>query len=512
LFAQGDYHAEFALTGNVSKNDLVIPVTGTGYAKGDMVIIGSDALFDSFNTQVRVAEIAIVRSSDATTVTLQAPLAWDYLTADAAYIQRLVPAENITITNGTVIGEPSEVGKNHSAFVVWGGRRIMADNVCFKNVKFAAVHYVDCIHSKVLGCSFEEASEADALTYGVATGNSSQDCLIAGNSFYDRRHAFTTTNTSAIGTARPGARGVSRRIKVDNNTIYRSANFDLAGTSTGDALDTHGAADDIEFTNNTIYGATGFGINHECRGGVITGNKIYGSRSFGIRCHNETDFPGTIVVKDNVIIDSAGTSIVVEEGFRGAGIGYTQIDISNNVVRNSGNVNGIFCVMDVAEEDRPNITVNGNNIFNGAADAITVSGANGLAMSGNSIVSGNEPITVSKSRNVAVTGNSVRTTSTAHRGILATNVVGGTISSNTVTLPAGTSSQGILVTVLGVAPSAGMMISGNACMALGANTGAGIVTANNATNSAIIGNIVASFNTPFTLGAAAGSIQANNVV
>ena len=272
---------------------------------------------------------------------------------------------------------------------------------------------VDCIFSKVSASSFEESAETNELAYGVSFGNCTQDSVAIGNSFYNRRHAMTTNNFGAIGGYGNSLRGIVRRCKFSNNVVYRAALYTVG--SGGDAIDTHGACEDIEILDNTVFYSTGNGINFEGRSGIIRGNTIYFADAWGIRVHNETDLDGTIIVDNNKILSVKLSGIFLQSGYRGGGKGFVSYSICGNQILETTDVDGIY--IDDSTTANQAGTISNNSIKVGQ-NGIQLVSTEKATISGNAIISGAECVNLFTSDGYcSINGNTLETTGANSRGI-----------------------------------------------------------------------------------------------
>lgn len=504
LRGSAEFLSRKSLSVSATAGEVTVSAQNTGLSNGDMVVIGSGQVFDSINTQTRVAEIAVVRSATLSTVTLQAPLAWGYSVADGAYIQPFRPVENVSIIGGE-FRSPSVDGSHD--IVVYGGYNIRVDGCRFVGGEDTNVAFVDCILSSVSNCSFHDSPETDSHAYGIIFSNATQDCIASGNRFYNRRHAFTTGNPSAFYSGDSVRRGITRRCKVVGNVVYRAAIYN--GSSFGDALDSHGGCDEMEFLDNTVYGATFSGINFEGRGCIIRGNHIYGSGAYGIRCHNETDFAGDIVVEGNVIHSSVQAPIRVEEGYRGASVGYRTVRISDNTVSSGAGVDGIVADVSVPTSVRPLLTVSGNTV-NAGGIGVSIGLARNATVSSNS-VRGSTCILLNGSPNgVTVSGNSLDVTGASGRGIDTRAAVKCIISGNTIRMPSAGTGEAIILANDGESSAVNNVVSNNIGISLTVSS-TGIVQPNTASNTLISGNNMVGFLTPISAGSGTGHVVDNNI-
>lgn len=500
IYAIGDYGSELPLTANADKGDITLSVAGSGLVRDDMVIVGSDALFDTHRTATETAEIRFVQESDATTVTLFSPVNYAATTANNAYIQKITPVENIVIKNGNIIG-PQQDEPVDALISIWliAGKNITVTGINFVGASNADVQFVDCYAAKHHGNSHFGSEEKTELAYGVSFANATCDSSAIGNNFFNRRHCLSTNNLSAIPSG-ASMRGVVSRIKFSNNVIHRAANF--TSSPEGAPLDTHAACDGIEILWNTVHYAPFQGINFEGRSGRIVGNEIHeAAGSTAINVVNHTDADGDIMeIDSNIIRRVTGASargIDVSNGFIDpAQGGFKVITVSNNKVLSA---TGSGITVEVTNlSGRPECNVSGN-YSKSDLDAIAVIGAGKLNISANTAIGGNEGLQLNDCENVVALGNIAETTSTSNRAVSCLKLQVASINGNVLKVPDGSTSQGLIVTALGGVNSEDVLIAGNTIIALGTNSGTGIVTGNG--RITVGDNLVTNFATRYSLSA-----------
>ena len=504
LRAFGTYGTPVNLTSNANKGASTLATAAFTAVQGDLVIVFSQARFDPDRTNTRVGEMAIVRSVASGTITLEAPLRGTYNTADTAQVVKLSPKRNITIRGGTIIA--STLPNTTTAVCAFEARvtkNVTVDGVIFRDAGQACVRLVDCMFPKVTLCSFEGSKETDNLAYGISCSNATQDALVFGNSAYNRRHFISTNNLSTD----INQTGVVRRVKFQGNVLYRAARFAVG--SEGDPLDTHAAAEDIEFLDNTVYGSGGTGVNFECASGVIRGNRFYNIGDIGINVHNESDYAGDIDISDNYIGGTGDYGILVVEGFN-SDTGYRSVRVVNNTVHTGSAFTGINVFVDVPDADKPTITVSGNTVTS-LSTGVNVSAAMNGVVHGNTIRALQGMSVGGVSKRMAINGNVIEVTGTAHRGILTQGLLRSSVSNNIVTMPAAAGQPAIDITNSGTNYPEGVVVSGNSANIPSA-AGTGINLSNNATYCAVTGNVMRGFTTPVSIGSGTGHVNANNVV
>lgn len=320
LTIKGKYAETVNLTADAPIHSYTVTVTDTTpFQIGDMVRIFSNEVWDSQRTSSRIGEIVIVEGKTATTLTFGTPISDTYKVSDNAKVQRLEPAENVTIRNG-VIKAPRQ-NDNIIGVHVECGKNILIDNMRTYDIDRRHIYLVDCIFSTVQNCVMEEAHHL-SQAYGISFADATRDCVARNNFFYNIRHALSTNNNPST------SWGIVRSLIWDGNIINNTSE-DLSG-GYGDAIDTHAGSENITITNNIVNGCLGNGINMEGRSAHITGNRIQNVRASGIYLRPFVDNrPAEFIVNDNEIVFNIGD----DEGAADYGIrAYADVESVERIV------------------------------------------------------------------------------------------------------------------------------------------------------------------------------------
>jgi hypothetical protein len=277
-----------AFTATISAANLV----SSGIASGDWVRIASDEIFDPGRTDSECGEQIRVASVNTGTgvITFYTPLADSYATADSATISKITHVRNVSLTGS---GEIRGAGNNakQCGIAVYLGYRPHVGNILFRKTDGRAIWYRDVVGGTGHFPRFADYDLVGTSGYGISVDNATQDCVFVGAVGEQVRHLFTTNNSTAT-------KGIPRRILMANWNITNSAPATEGSAGGGDAIDTHAAAEDIHLLNGVIQGATGQGVNFECRSGSIVNVYIYDAADNGAAVHNETGRDGDYVLKN----------------------------------------------------------------------------------------------------------------------------------------------------------------------------------------------------------------------
>jgi hypothetical protein len=347
----------------------------------------------------------------------------------------------------------------------------------------------DCILSTVSNCYLEEANHP-TQAYGVSCQDACQDCLITNNTIRNVRHAFTTNNLVTT------SYGITRRITVSHNAVYN--NVPNVGGGSGDALDTHAGSEDIYFTNNSIEGAFGIGINVEGRSAIVQNNHINGSTAIGVRfapyadnIESEGIISGNVFnwIGDDTATSDYGISVTLPTATtdcRRLVIANNEIHSKSEPIRIQGSATAKFY----------EVTVSGN---------VCKLRPPGFASAG---TSGGE---FNFCDNIAITGNVFYGVA---RGCLMTNCSLATVTGNVIELTAtsGTTAYGIWLNTTTHTSVTGNTLSFSGS---GVTTTRGVFLNAGATYSGVWSNVIKGFAAAgaaiFIDAGATGSVQANNI-
>lgn len=351
--ASGSTGSANNLTSNRSRLSLSVPVTSSGLAAGDYILVGSSANYES-NTSTKVGEIARIASVSGLTCNLRDATYSAYNTADTANVKKLTFAENITLRNvvawgagdGTTAG-----GEDQYAARFQVCRNVQIIDCDFERFDYACVEFATCWNVSVRGGSYGRSYDAgDGASYGIMITQGTHHAFVEGATFYDQRHGVTTGGTTAV----------NRHITVTGNTFVgcRAA-----------AIDNHPGCEVYTWTGNTISAEVGnlssgsqAALQSLGGAGVIAGNIIRGAYEGGIVCQI---FPLGIqcplVISGNVLESGSSTDgdhigIFVEQRNNTTNSG---VVVSDNVL-SDGWQTGIMIEADAA--DVKYLTIAGNNL------------------------------------------------------------------------------------------------------------------------------------------------------
>jgi hypothetical protein len=473
-----------ALSSGLGVNNQTVDCSTSGFSKGDMVRIYSNTIWDSTRTNTRIGELNFIESIiSPTSLKIVSPSESNYTTADLARIQKITPIKNIALKNGTILA-PNPNDKVGGIFFK-AGINCTVENINTFDCDVYHIRLTDCILCKVFNCYIEESNE-ETQAYGITCMDACQDCLITNNTIKDVRHAFTTNNNTST------SYGITRRITVSHNAIYN--NVPNVGGTSGDALDTHAGSEDIYFTNNSIEGAYGIGINVESRSAIVQNNHINGATAHGIRFSPYTDS----IESEGIISGNMVNWIGDNDGTNDYGIlinissstNCRRLVISNNEVHSKSEP---LSITGTSESSFYEVSVSGNilkskqlGFSNEGIAAASVLYCNNISIVGNVFYGSNRGVYLANCNIATVTGNSAELNATS-----------------------GTSAYGIWLDA-----TTNTAISGNSLNF----TGSGIATTRGvflnelSTYSGVWNNVIKGFSTAvFISNSATGSVQANNI-
>lgn len=429
--AAGTLAANIALTSNAAISATTVAVAdSSSLAEHDWILVSSDAVFDDSDTDSQVGEFVQVASQSSGTITLRSPLVGAYATADAAKINKVSFVENITLRNVTILGGSSDDNGQHG-FKPYYASNVLIESCRFENLSHNHVQLVSCINSKCTSSYFENTVQDSTQAYGFSVASCCQDVVCDTGSFNYLRHSWSTNNLT-------GYAGIPRRCSFDGNTVTNSAKS-VGGTG-GDAIDTHSAAEDIFILNNTVYGASGNGINFECRSGAVQNNSVFDALVNGIHYHNESDSSGKMIVSGNVVERPTEDGIKLFQGIRGTAAVITSLVVADNQVRDTG-AHGIRLEEYQTSGEPRNVSITGNVIYGTTSAGMYITDAIGLNITGNSFRgSETKAIDIRDSAGVSITGNNIQHDSAAgsERAVNIQDVTGITFSGNSIYKESGT--------------------------------------------------------------------------
>lgn len=287
LSGSGTESATLALTGNAAKGATSISLSAPNaatLARGDLIRVASDAVFDASSTNSKIGEIARVSSVSGTTVNLEGPLrGGPYNTADTATASKITPIQNVTVRGGTIRGggtlTTAGVDKDHRGIQLFKAYGCLVEDVRFERTDLVGIWWQDALFCKVRGGHAKDFVN-DQQAYGVLHDNACQDCDVDGFTGERIRHLTTTGNSTTT-------KGITRRITWRGCKCYSTT--PARGGGGGDAFDTHTAAEDLKFIDCTVYSSTGAGFNIENPSCTLENCEAFYTTDAGYVLHNESD-------------------------------------------------------------------------------------------------------------------------------------------------------------------------------------------------------------------------------
>lgn len=379
------------LTVTASKGQWTVTAPGHGLVAGDIFRLSSDKQFDAFSTFIKIGELCEVDSVSGDVITVVAPIAniASYVPAENAVLQKITPVRDVTITGGGKIQ-----GLKSAAMGQYGISFLFAVDCLVAGIK---TQYIDRRHIFLDNCLRTWANSNrlewavdNTQGYGVSFTNGTRDSGARFNHFTYIRHAVTTNNDNSNN-------GQPRRLVIADN-IVASTSTALGGSMLGgDALDTHTAAEDVDFIRNWVLSSAGQGINFEARSGKIIDNHIFNTASNGISVHNESDFNGYMTVQGNEVRNTGGVGITARSGTRAGVVSfYEYLNVSDNEVWDtSGHGIQIGGSGTPANPAMTGARAHRNTIIRAAGTyAMFVNNVSGFTQSDNKAIGGTTQITV----------------------------------------------------------------------------------------------------------------------
>lgn len=481
ISVSGSVVGPFTPTSTLSAGGVSLTLSTTdaaNFTSNDYLRYRADNVFDASNTNSKVGEISVVDSVNYSTgvVTLKTPRLDSYTVNQV--VEKVQPIKGVVLRNIRVIGAAADQNNMIAAQFRYANSCIV-ENCEFSRFDSRCVYFLDSVGCHVTGSTFKSARPATS-GYGVSFADATQDCTASGNYFESVRHSLSTNNTSARG-------GVVRRISFIGNNIFHSAPALAGSMGGGDAIDTHGAAQDILISGNTVVGATGQGINVECCGATVTNNRIIGCQSNGIGVHNESDFPALFIISGNTISGAGGHGISVSPPIRGSVVVDKGFSVTNNIVTGCSTI-GIWCRSATAIVMQ-NVNVSGNTI--------ELPGSNGIV--------------IGVARGVVVSNNSVKDTAAASNALLISDTLQFTITGNTVRASSSATVPIVSITASSSGSSSRGLVSSNLLEPQASTTSAAAVSvSNNATYIGVWTNVMRG-TAGISLGTGTGNVSANNI-
>lgn len=363
LKCAGNKTDETLLVSNAVKGSKIIEATdATNYLSRDLLLIVSDAIIDSNNTNSTIGELGYIESVVGNTITMDAPLLDTYNTTDNAKIFKITTVNDLTVYNVGITGSDAADNDLTGIEIVFGDN-VNIINSTIKNTSTRSIVYDNCIKSSITLTEFDNLFD-DSTGYAISALGPTRNCRFSLNKMRDCRHSLSTNNSSL-------SAGITRFITFSQNEVLNSSK--ATGGSGGDAIDTHAGAEEIYIEDNVVIGSSNMGVNFECVSGRISRNKIYDTESNGIQAHNETDRNGSITIEDNEVYRTGAAGIRVTQGVRGTTAIYEDTVITGNKVYDTA-TQGIY--HDNTNSQQIDYTIADNVVVNAGTEGIRVDKAN----------------------------------------------------------------------------------------------------------------------------------------
>jgi hypothetical protein len=151
----GTIASAVTLASNAVSGTKAISCTSSSFSVGDMVLIRSNAIWDSARTSAKIGELNVVETiPDSISLTTTLELQSSYTTADSAAIQKITPVKRITIKNGTILGPAADDGL--IGIRILYGNACLIENIKSYDVDQKHVRLDQCVYTKVTNCHFQE--------------------------------------------------------------------------------------------------------------------------------------------------------------------------------------------------------------------------------------------------------------------------------------------------------------------------------------------------------------------
>lgn len=294
-----------------SKGAMTVAITSgnqVGLQVGQMVRIGSNAIFDASSTNVRLGELNwIAGIGPGTTVSLKLPLRDTYIPADGAFLEEIVNAmPGFELLGGEFYGPEATTNNAYGVIAAF------LDNPKVMGQQF---HYFDYLGIAFQSCFRGEAdiqmtkTRPNTTGYGVAFFDA---CLggVAKGTFREVRHAASTNNQVA------SQWGVPRDVVFKDMHSLNSASALGGSMAGGAAFDAHTAAENISYIDCISQGSSGCALSIECPTATVRNFKAIDSQNSvsAILLQNKADRSGVYSLSGIQVDGSAGAGIRVQGG------------------------------------------------------------------------------------------------------------------------------------------------------------------------------------------------------
>lgn len=241
----GGLAAAVSLTANVAPDDTTLPISSTtGFAAGDVLLLGSDDYFSADQTdQYRGEMVTVASVASGTVLNLEGKVRDTYNTSATAQVQKVTLLASVGVENLTIVN--SEPKAHSQGFVkVRYVRDPRVSNLVMTGADGAGVSIDSCFGGVVENVTvrdFEDNLGAGRNGYGVLAVGPTRHLIVSGVNATRVRHGFTTAGV-------PTKRGVPRDILVTGG---------VATECTQAGFDTHPQGADITITACRVHNNKG---------------------------------------------------------------------------------------------------------------------------------------------------------------------------------------------------------------------------------------------------------------
>lgn len=287
---------EKSITGSVAKYQDTFTCTAHGYSVGDTVLIYSDqniaaehAEDGSGNPIEQLGQYFTIKAVTTDTITTEES---SYHEMDATIapvkVKSVSFVKNFTIRNINFIG----VGRNATAdwagdigIGVDFGQEFKIEGCTFNGMDYQPIAVESCrdfdVTRNVVYFDERGSTNLNAIQYGVAVKNASDNGRVVGNTFYGGKHGIDFTRNRNF--------GIARNVILAENHVYGTWEAGIA---------THGNSEFMDIYNNVVQNCL-YGINTRTPNTKVHSNTVVNCTE-GIRF---TDNPHNVSVYDNYVKD-----------------------------------------------------------------------------------------------------------------------------------------------------------------------------------------------------------------
>lgn len=265
--SDGTAGTSYSLTADVDIGETTLTIgaaaiAAAGISRGDRILLTSDRLFIAGGTigAEECGEIVTVMSTSGDDVSFLPPAQDSYTMSYAAKVQKLTMATGIRIEglNGAGAGQfTTDTVGDRMFHMIWCDNLSM--DGCTSGYFDNGNYFYSCVDSNInnMRATFQPQNGRSANQYGIALVNACQDTIVDSAFINGGKHGIVQTESSI-------AKGVTRRCKVINSSVFGTWNFGIA---------THTNAEQLKIASNHVQGCSG-GIEAGTRGVITENNEI----------------------------------------------------------------------------------------------------------------------------------------------------------------------------------------------------------------------------------------------